>query len=66
MAAAEGGLKILPVWEATRIHRVVVAPGKAAGSAWILIGQPAFAAGFFAAGLQNISPLEGGDVEVLP
>jgi hypothetical protein len=64
--AAEGGLKILPVWEATRIHRVVVAPGKAAGSAWILIGQPAFAAGFFATGLQNISPLEGGDVEVLP
>lgn len=63
---AEGGLKILPIWDVPRIHRVALAAGKAAGSLQILIGQPACAAGFFVTGLQNISPLEGGEVEVLP
>lgn len=64
--ATEDGLKILSAWEATRIPRVALAPGKADGSVHILIGQPAFAAGFFVTGLQKISPLEGGEVEVLP
>ena len=63
---AEEGLNILPIWHATRISRVAVAPGKSPGSIQILIGQPAFAAGFIATGLLNISPLEGGEVEVLP
>ncbi len=63
---AEGGLSVLPVWDASGIHRVAVAPGKTDGSLQILIGQPGFAAGFLAPGLDKISPLEGGEVEVLP
>ncbi|MEX1117874.1 MAG: hypothetical protein WEB60_03690 [Terrimicrobiaceae bacterium] len=63
---SEEGLSLLPIWDATRIQRVAVAPGKATGSLQILVGQPGFAAGFFAGGLQKISPLEGGEVEVLP
>ncbi len=63
---AEGGLSVLPVWDAALIQHVALAPGKQAGSLQILISQPGFAAGFFATGLQKISPLEGGEVEVLP
>ena len=60
------GLKIIEVAHLPGISRVAIAHGKTSGSVRVLVGQPGFVAEFLATGLQHLTPLDEGTVEISP